>query len=63
MPFDLAAANFLAAARLGLHAQLGWPGHDTQPAKELICEHLLPLARRGLDALGSTPPTPTAISG
>jgi len=51
MPFDLAAANFLAAARLGLHAQLGWPGHESQPAKELICKHLLPLARRGLDAL------------
>jgi CBS domain-containing protein len=52
MPFDLAASNFLAAARLGLHAQLGWPGHDPQPARELICKHLLPLARRGLDALG-----------
>jgi CBS domain-containing protein len=55
MDFDLAASNFLAAARLGLHAQLGWPGVDSMPARTLICERLLPLAEAGLGELGIDP--------
>jgi len=48
MEFDTAQENFLAAARLGLRAQFGWPGHHHVPADELILEELLPLAREGL---------------
>src|SRR5690606_6718208 len=43
---------FIAAARLGLRAQFGWPGHQQVPAEELILEELLPLAREGLAARG-----------
>jgi CBS domain-containing protein/gamma-glutamyl:cysteine ligase YbdK (ATP-grasp superfamily) len=45
--FDEARANFVAAARLGLAAQLAWPGGRSVPAGELLLE-LLPLAREGL---------------
>jgi len=50
MPFDDAKANFLAAARHGLNAQLTWVGGQTYAAADLILEHLLPLAREGLKA-------------
>jgi CBS domain-containing protein/gamma-glutamyl:cysteine ligase YbdK (ATP-grasp superfamily) len=50
MPFDDAKANFLAAARHGLGAQLTWVGGQTYSAADLILEHLLPLAREGLKA-------------
>jgi CBS domain-containing protein/gamma-glutamyl:cysteine ligase YbdK (ATP-grasp superfamily) len=52
MPFDDAKANFIAAARLGLDAQLTWVGGETRAAAGLILEHLLPLARDGLKASG-----------
>lgn len=52
MEFDTAHENFVAAARLGLRAQFGWPGHQQVPADELILEELLPLAREGLAARG-----------
>jgi CBS domain-containing protein/gamma-glutamyl:cysteine ligase YbdK (ATP-grasp superfamily) len=52
MPFDDAKANFLAAARHGLDAQLTWVGGETLAAADLILEHLLPLAREGLKASG-----------
>lgn len=52
MPFDDALANFLAAARFGLDAQLRWPGHGTVPVQRLILEHLAPLARAGLESRG-----------
>lgn len=48
--FDAVRTNFVAAARLGLDAQLEWFDGQTLPAQELICDHLLPLARRGLEA-------------
>jgi len=48
MRFDDAKANFMAAARYGLKAQLNWLGGTTHTAGELILEHLLPLAREGL---------------
>jgi CBS domain-containing protein/gamma-glutamyl:cysteine ligase YbdK (ATP-grasp superfamily) len=50
MSFDDAKTNFLAAARLGLDAQLTWVGGETRAASGLILEHLLPLAREGLKA-------------
>ncbi len=52
IPFDDARANFLAASRFGLDAQLRWPGIGTVPAAVLIGEHLLPLARAGLRGRG-----------
>lgn len=50
MSFDDAKANFLAAARLGLNAQLTWVGGETLTAADLILERLIPLAREGLKA-------------
>ena len=55
MEFDVAHENFVAAARLGLRAQFGWPGHQQVPADELILEELLPLAREGLAQRGVDP--------
>lgn len=52
MEFDTANENFVAAARLGLGAQFGWPGHHHIPADELILEELLPVARDGLKMKG-----------
>jgi CBS domain-containing protein/gamma-glutamyl:cysteine ligase YbdK (ATP-grasp superfamily) len=40
--------NFVAAARNGLDAQMTWTGGITYTTQELICELLLPLARKGL---------------
>jgi CBS domain-containing protein len=48
MDFDDAKANFFAAARYDLQAQLTWLDGKTSSAASLIREHLLPLARQGL---------------
>lgn len=50
--FDAVRTNFVAAARLGLDAQMEWFDGRSLPAEELICEHLLPAAERGLEAGG-----------
>lgn len=50
--FDAVRTNFVASARLGLDAQMEWLDGLALPAQELICEHLIPLARRGLEAGG-----------
>ena len=50
--FDAVRTNFVAAARLGLDAQMEWFDGRSLPAVELICEHLLPVAERGLEAGG-----------
>ena len=42
------AGNFVAAARYGLNAQFRWTRGRAVPARELVLEHLLPLAREGL---------------
>jgi CBS domain-containing protein len=55
MEFDTAQENFVAAARLGIRAQFGWPGHHHIPADELILEELLPVARDGLKLKGIDP--------
>ncbi len=48
MRFDDAKANFFAAARHGLDAQLRWLGGKCYPATRLILDELLPIARAGL---------------
>lgn len=48
LKFDEAKANFFAAARYDLHAQLTWIDNKTISAAALIREQLLPLARQGL---------------
>jgi CBS domain-containing protein len=50
MEFEDARANFLAASQSGLEAQLRWIGGEVIPARELICKHLIDVARRGLEA-------------
>ncbi len=50
--FSDVKANFLAAARDGLRAQLHWYDDQYLTAKELILDQLLPLARTGLHAVG-----------
>ena len=58
MPFESAAADFDAACRRGIDAELHWPrggrgtGLSTVPAVRLVREELLPLAAEGLDAWG-----------
>ncbi len=44
--------NFLAAARDGIRAQMNWFDDEHLPAKQLILEELLPLARKGLEDKG-----------
>jgi CBS domain-containing protein len=48
MSFEDAKSNFFAAARYGLHSQLTWVGGKSISASSLIRDHLLPLARQGL---------------
>ncbi|WP_437756076.1 CBS domain-containing protein [Sorangium sp. So ce1389] len=52
MSFEDAKANFFAAARHGLKAQLTWFGGQSLAAPELILSRLLPAARAGLSAAG-----------
>ncbi|MGH3313101.1 MAG: glutamate--cysteine ligase [Streptomyces sp.] len=58
MPFAAATANFEAACRYGIDAELSWPrsgragGLATVSAVRLVQEELLPLAAAGLDAWG-----------
>ncbi|MEV3988168.1 glutamate-cysteine ligase family protein [Streptomyces sp. NPDC049837] len=58
LPFEDAAANFDAACRYGIDAELRWPrpgrggGVTTVPAVKLVRDELLPLAAAGLDAWG-----------
>ncbi|GHJ39024.1 glutamate--cysteine ligase [Streptomyces sp. TS71-3] len=61
LPFDAAAANFDAACRFGIDAELEWPrrgrygGLARVPGVTLIRDELLPLAAAGLDAWGVEP--------
>lgn len=52
MGFDDAKSNFFAAARHGLNAQFNWIDGQSYPASSLILDHLLPLARQGLQSAG-----------
>lgn len=49
--FEDVKTNFLAAAREGIRAQMNWFGDTHLPAQELITQHLLPLAREGLEQM------------
>ncbi|WP_036502134.1 hypothetical protein [Nitrosococcus oceani] len=51
IPFSLARRNFYNAARQGLEAELYWFGGNRGKASTLLIEHLLPLARSGLEQL------------
>ncbi|MER7176640.1 glutamate--cysteine ligase [Streptomyces mesophilus] len=61
LPFEAAAANFDAACRYGIEAELDWPrpgrfgGVARMPAVDLVRNELLPLAAAGLDAWGVAP--------
>ena len=50
--FDDVKANFMAAARAGIRAQMNWFGDTHMPARELILNELLPLAEHGLQKYG-----------
>ena len=50
--FDDVKANFIAAARAGIRAQMNWFGDTHMPARELILDQLLPLAEHGLEKYG-----------
>jgi CBS domain-containing protein len=52
MIFDDAKANFFAAARHGLNAQFNWIDGKSYSASALIRDHLLILARQGLESAG-----------
>lgn len=54
MDFAVARANFYAAARHGLDASLTWLDGRAHPARELITQICLPLARAGLADFGCT---------
>lgn len=52
MDFTEARANFVAAARTGMGAEMTWMGDETMTAGDLVRERLLPLARDGLREAG-----------
>ena len=52
MEFDLARENFVAACRQGMAAHFDWPDRKAHiPARDLLLEELVPLAREGLKGL------------
>jgi CBS domain-containing protein/gamma-glutamyl:cysteine ligase YbdK (ATP-grasp superfamily) len=55
LPFDAAKDNFFNAARHGLESRIHWVDGKTYTSSRLILEHLLPLARRGLNEYGIYP--------
>jgi CBS domain-containing protein len=52
LSFSEVKANFLAAARDGIRAQMNWFNDTHLPAKQLVLEQLIPLAREGLQEEG-----------
>lgn len=52
LPFVRARDNFYAAARFGLEAEVSWLDGQFRPARELVAQTCLPMAREGLQALG-----------
>ena len=50
--FQDVKANFMAAARAGIRAQMNWFGDTHMPARQLILDELLPLAESGLNKYG-----------
>lgn len=52
LPFPVARDNLYAGARLGMDAQLNWPGIGWVRPDELVLRTLLPLAHQGLRSYG-----------
>jgi len=52
LTFDDVKANFLGAARDGIRAQMCWFDDTHLPAKDLVLQQLLPMAREGLQEAG-----------
>jgi len=52
MAFEDARDNFSNAAIHGLESQMTWLGGERLSARELVLNHLIPLARRGLASRG-----------
>ncbi len=52
IPFEHARANFVAAARNGLHFKMHWFDGATISVRDLLLEELIPLARAGLRSCG-----------
>ena len=52
MSFSAAEENFQVAARMGVEAQVYWPGIGQVRATELVLRRLLPMAHAGLEAWG-----------
>jgi gamma-glutamyl:cysteine ligase YbdK (ATP-grasp superfamily) len=52
LPFAEAKANFYAAARNGMEAELFWPPQGRLAAESLVLDELLPAAAEGLRKLG-----------
>ncbi len=52
LPLDVVRANFYAAARNGLNAEIAWAGEARRPVRDVL-GGLLPLARQGLEQLGT----------
>jgi CBS domain-containing protein len=52
LSFGEVKSNFLAAAREGIRAQMNWFNDTHLPAKQLVLEQLLPIAREGLQEEG-----------
>ncbi len=52
LAFQDARGNFYEAAKLGLEADLDWPGYGKVNARDLVLKELVPAARRGLTAFG-----------
>ena len=52
MSFSAAEDNFHNAARLGIDAQVFWPGVGEVPVTELVLRRLLPMAHAGLERWG-----------
>lgn len=55
LDFGEVKANFLAAARDGIRAQMNWFNDRYLTAQDLVLEQLLPLAREGLQHAGIDP--------
>jgi gamma-glutamyl:cysteine ligase YbdK (ATP-grasp superfamily) len=63
MVFGAAEENFMTAARRGIDAEIYWPGFSDVPVRELVLEHLLPLAQEGLDAWDVDPEVSARLLG
>ena len=48
LDFDDVRANFIGAARQGMHAEFTWADGEILSARELLLRELLPIARKGL---------------